>query len=107
MVLSQELLLADEPFSALDFRTRLEMQNVFQQVLAPHTGIAGLLVSHQVEDAVYMADRVVVTTLRPLRAAAEFHVDEPRPRCQSFKGTSAFFDLSNAVTEAFLEATKG
>jgi NitT/TauT family transport system ATP-binding protein len=106
MVLSPQLLLADEPFSALDFRTRVEMQDVFQEVLAPATGIAGLLVSHHVEDAVYMADRVIVTTELPLRTFAAFDVSEPRPRDRSFKRSSAFFDLSNAITEAFLEVTE-
>ncbi len=104
IVLSPRLLLADEPFSALDFHTRVEMQDVFQEVLAPASGIAGIIVSHLVEDAVYMADRVVVTTARPLRAIAQFEVDEPRPRVPSFKRSSAFFDLSNAVAEAFLGA---
>jgi ABC-type nitrate/sulfonate/bicarbonate transport system ATPase subunit len=83
------------------------MQDVFQEVLAPETGISGLLVSHQVEDAVYLADRVIVTTPLPLRRSAAFDVGEPRPRDRSFKRSSMFFDLSNAVTEAFLEATKG
>lgn len=104
LVLEPYVLIADEPFSALDFQTRRDIQDVFQRVLDPKTGISALLVSHQVEDAVYMADKVIVASPVPMTPVETFDVPEPRPRNQDFKKTRTFFELTNFVTEAFVKA---
>lgn len=92
------VLLLDEPLGALDALTRREMQTWMQEVLAvdPAGGAAAaeagaaeatggggrtvLLVTHDVEEAILLADRVVVLSPRPARVVADVRVDLPRPR---------------------------
>jgi NitT/TauT family transport system ATP-binding protein len=73
------VLALDEPFASLDAITRLQMQGWLSEVLErePRTVV---LVTHDVEEAVMLADRVVVLSPRPGRAAADIEVDLPRPR---------------------------
>jgi NitT/TauT family transport system ATP-binding protein len=73
------LLALDEPFASLDAITRAEMQGWLERALAgePRTVV---LVTHDVEEAVVLADRVVVMSPRPGRAVAEIEVALPRPR---------------------------
>ena len=73
------VLLLDEPFAALDAITRAEMQQWLADALAaePRTVV---LVTHDVEEALFLADRVVVLSPRPGRVVAELDVPLPRPR---------------------------
>jgi NitT/TauT family transport system ATP-binding protein len=73
------VLCLDEPFAALDALTRQEMQDWLAGALAlaPRTVV---LVTHDVEEAVVLADRVLVLSPRPGRVIATLDVDVPRPR---------------------------
>ena len=79
LLAGKPVLALDEPFASLDAITRAEMQSWLAQVLAsePRTVV---LVTHDVEEAVVLADRVVVMSPRPGRAIAEVEVSVPRPR---------------------------
>jgi ABC-type nitrate/sulfonate/bicarbonate transport system ATPase subunit len=79
LLAGKPVLALDEPFAALDALTRQEMQSWLAGALAeePRTVV---LVTHDVEEAVVLADRVVVMSPRPGRAVAELPVDVPRPR---------------------------
>jgi len=74
-----DVLLMDEPFSALDYLTRLRMRNELARVLSeiPRTAV---LVTHDIEEAAQLADRIVVLTQRPARIRREFRISTPRPR---------------------------
>jgi NitT/TauT family transport system ATP-binding protein len=74
-----DILLLDEPFSSLDYLTRLRMRNELARMLAqlPRTVV---LVTHDIEEAAQLADRIVVLSDRPARICSEFHVDLLRPR---------------------------
>ncbi|KQT63987.1 MULTISPECIES: ABC transporter ATP-binding protein [unclassified Aureimonas] len=73
------LLLLDEPFGKLDSLTRLTMQRELI-ALWKRSGFTALLVTHDVEEALLLADRVVVFSDRPARIVAEIPVEKPHPR---------------------------
>lgn len=74
-----DILLLDEPFSALDYLTRLRLRQELSRMLdeRPRTTV---LVTHDIEEAAQLADRVIVLTERPARPRAEFTITVPRPR---------------------------
>jgi NitT/TauT family transport system ATP-binding protein len=79
LLAGKPVLALDEPFAALDAITRAEMQGWLAHVLElePRTVV---LVTHDVEEAVMLADHVVVMSARPGRALADIPVDVPQPR---------------------------
>jgi NitT/TauT family transport system ATP-binding protein len=82
------VLLLDEPFGALDALTRADLQEWLEAALSDEPRTV-LLVTHDVEEAVYLADRVVVLSPRPGRVIAEFEVDLARPRSITDPGLTA------------------
>ena len=74
-----EILLMDEPFGALDAQTRNQMQKELLRIWS-ETKKTVVFVTHSVDEAVYLADRVVVLTARPSRIKEIFKVDQQRPR---------------------------
>jgi NitT/TauT family transport system ATP-binding protein len=79
LVGSPEFMLMDEPFAALDFQTRVLMQQFLLEVWAGFRSTI-LFVTHQIDEAVLLADRVVVMSAAPGRVLEEVRIDLPRPR---------------------------
>jgi ABC-type nitrate/sulfonate/bicarbonate transport system ATPase subunit len=96
LLAGKPVLALDEPFAALDAITRAEMQGWLARVLAsePRTVV---LVTHDVEEAVVLADRVVVMSPRPGRVVAEIEIDVPRPRRRT---DAAVVELRERALEA-------
>jgi len=80
LIREPDLLLLDEPFGALDALTRIRMQDLLREVHRKHDA-AVLLVTHDVEEAILLADRVIVLSDGALRA--DVRIDQPRPRSRA------------------------
>ena len=78
-IVKPEILYLDEPFSALDALMNLRMRNELLRILAEEKHTV-LLITHDVDEALYMADRILVLSPRPARIQARFELDMPHPR---------------------------
>jgi NitT/TauT family transport system ATP-binding protein len=87
-----EVLLMDEPFAALDAQTRDLMQVELLRIWREARKTV-LFVTHQIDEAIYLSDRVLVMTKRPGRTKKIFHVKLPRPREYEMRVTPEFNDL--------------
>jgi ABC-type nitrate/sulfonate/bicarbonate transport system ATPase subunit len=79
LVVKPEILYMDEPFSALDALMSLKMQVELRRILDEERHTV-LLITHDVEEAIYLADRILVLSARPTTIQTTFHVDLPHPR---------------------------
>jgi len=93
-----KILLLDEPFGALDHQTRGLMQELLL-ALWENEKTTVLFVTHDIEEAIFMAGRVVVMSARPGRIKAEVAVPLPHPRHYTVKTTPAFSALKARLTE--------
>lgn len=81
LALNPKLLLLDEPFASLDAMVRFELEDLVSN-LVKKTGVTSVLVTHDVEEAIYMSDRVVVLSGSPASIAQDIRVELGRPRNQ-------------------------
>src|SRR5580765_8512241 len=95
-----EVLFLDEPFSALDFEMTLFIREKLQEVFI-QTGTTMLLVSHDLEEAVYLADRVLLLTKRPTRVAEILPYTDPRPRTVATLSDPSFVATKKRSLEIF------
>jgi NitT/TauT family transport system ATP-binding protein len=99
LVYQPQVLLLDEPFAALDAQLRIAMHDLLLRLWSEKQQTI-LLVTHDLVEAITLADRVVVFTRRPARVAFEQEIDLPRPRdVQHVRFTPRFEELYNAIWE--------
>ena len=91
-----EVLLLDEPFASLDAQTREIMQSELLRITTEARKTA-IFVTHQIDEAVYLSDRVLVFTVRPGRLKEEVRIDLPRPRQLAVKRTPEFVEYANHI----------
>lgn len=94
-----EILLLDEPFGALDALTRIEMQKEVLNIRSyNHTTM--ILVTHDIDEAIYLSDRIIVTSNRPAAIKKEFKVELSRPRMRT---DSDFMRLKSKIFREFFD----
>ncbi len=94
-----KMLLMDEPFGALDALTRHHMQELLTGIWEKHR-LTVLFITHDVEEAVYLSDRVAVMTNRPGRIKTVVPIDLPRPRHYDMVASPEFQQLHRTVLNA-------
>ncbi|HLJ27056.1 MAG TPA: ABC transporter ATP-binding protein [Candidatus Angelobacter sp.] len=96
LALRPSVILMDEPFGALDAQTRSEMQQLLLQIW-DETACTILFVTHDVEEAVYLADRIFIMSSHPGTIVEDVQVPFDRPRDLGLKEKSEFHDLQHYV----------
>lgn len=96
LIHNPQILLLDEPFGMLDAMTRAQLVADLQRIwLALRNTV--LMITHNIEEAVFLADRVLVLSPRPSRVVADIAVDLPRPRTIASVRRAAFTQLTEAI----------
>ncbi len=93
---SPQVLLMDEPFGALDAQTRVVMQEILTNMWQ-RLRISVLFITHDIDEAIFLSDRIYVMTARPGRIKAEIPIDLPRPRTAAMMSSPAFIALVQRV----------
>jgi NitT/TauT family transport system ATP-binding protein len=102
LVMEPQLLLLDEPFAALDAQTREFMQVELLKILA-RVGATALFITHQISEAVFLSNRVVVFSARPARIKDVIAVDLPPARTLGLKQTVEFLALERRIWQLIEE----
>ena len=98
LVSDPAMLLLDEPFSALDELTR-DFMNMELQRICMERGATAFLVTHSLDEAVILSDRILVMKARPGRVVENFRVDLPRPRTLEMINTPEFGQIVAHIRE--------
>ncbi|MCZ7564926.1 MAG: ABC transporter ATP-binding protein [Burkholderiales bacterium] len=91
-----EVLLMDEPFGALDAQTRLVMQALLLEIWEGSRKTV-VFVTHDIDEAIYLADRILIMSTGPGTVKAEYPVKAPRPRPADFVISEQFLDLKRRI----------
>lgn len=105
LVVDPDVLLMDEPFASVDAQTREIMQGELLRIWSKHKKTV-LFVTHQIDEAVYLSDRVLVLTARPGQVKEVIEVDIPRPRPLAVKRTAGFMRIVDKIWSLIEEEVK-
>ncbi len=102
LVHDPEILMMDEPFGALDALTREQIRIDLERIWLEKKNTV-LFVTHDINEAILLSDRVIVMSPRPGKIHAEFTIDLPRPRRLRITETEEFIEYKKKITGIFLE----
>ncbi|MBU7575596.1 MAG: ABC transporter ATP-binding protein [Hydrogenophaga sp.] len=102
LVSEPKVLLLDEPFGALDYQTRIQMQELLLRLWQEYRPTI-FFITHDVSEAIFVADRVLVMTRRPGRVKLSVRVEADKPRTADFLSTPYFIDLQRELLHAVQE----
>jgi len=103
IITSPTTLLLDEPFSALDYENQLRLRDVLQNYYLSSRATV-LIVTHSIEEAVYLADEIVVLSQKPARVIGRVKNPLPRPRTIDAMKSKNFHSAKSEVLELFRRA---
>lgn len=95
-LINSELMLLDEPFGALDAITRLKMQELLLEVWRKYNHTV-LFITHDIEEAIFLSDRVYVMSARPGKIVKKINIDIPRPRKENDTFTEKFVEYKRTI----------
>lgn len=93
-----EVALLDEPFSALDTLTKSEMHRWYLEMMEK-LRLSTLFVTHDIDEAILLSDRIYLLAGRPGKISAEIRIDEPRPRGRDFTLSEKFLEYKKQILE--------
>ncbi|GAA5166751.1 ABC transporter ATP-binding protein [Viridibacterium curvum] len=99
---SPQVLLMDEPFGALDAQTRVVMQEILTNMWQKFR-LSVLFITHDIDEAVFLSDRIYVMTARPGRIKAEIRIDLPRPRTAAMTSSPEFITYVQQLRQLIRE----
>jgi NitT/TauT family transport system ATP-binding protein len=105
LAVDPELLLLDEPFAALDAQTRELMQAELLRIWQ-ESGKTAIFITHQIDEAIYLSDRVLVFSARPGTIRETLRIDLPRPRPLQIKRDPRFIAYADRIWELIQEETR-
>lgn len=106
MINDPKIMILDEPFRGLDAMTR-ELMQEFYVGLFEEVGRTNLFITHEIDEAIFLADRLIIMTYQPGRVKAEIEIDLPRPRDFRMLASPRFMEIrEQAIELLYEEATK-
>jgi NitT/TauT family transport system ATP-binding protein len=106
LAVKPNIILMDEPFGALDVQTRLGMQNLINELWEEIEGTI-LFVTHDIPEAIYLADKIHILSAGPGRIVDEIEVDLPLHRTEDLKNSARFRELETVVLERIRAEARG
>jgi len=94
-----DVILMDEPFGALDAQTRLSMQSLLLSIWQQSRKTV-LFVTHDIDEAIYLGDRVLIMSAGPGTIISEVHIEAPRPRDEDFLVSDGFMQAKRQIFRA-------
>jgi len=102
MVAQPRMLLMDEPFGALDYQTRIQMQELLLRLWQEHRPTV-FFITHDIAEAIFVSDRILVISPRPGRIRLEVRVHTSKPRSREFLSSGEFISLQKQLLQAMQE----
>jgi NitT/TauT family transport system ATP-binding protein len=100
LIADPDLILLDEPFASLDYRARINMHEKVQEIFL-NTKQTAILVSHEIDEAILLSDRVLVLSHRPARILADVSVKFSKPRPRELVLTEDFLQIKREIFKYF------
>ena len=105
LITNPDIILFDEPFASLDFQTRIEMNNIIEEIWLK-TKKTIIFISHDIEEAIKLSDRLLLFSPRPARIEREYVIPFERPRTSRMETDNQFMELKNEIVTYFTKMTK-
>ncbi|MDF2614858.1 MAG: transporter ATP-binding protein [Clostridia bacterium] len=93
---SKEMMLLDEPFSALDTITKSSMHSWYLRIMS-HVKSSTLFITHDIDEAIYLSDRIYILTGRPGKVTKEIIIDSKRERAEDFTTSDTFIHYKKVI----------
>lgn len=102
LIIEPELMLYDEPFSALDYQTNLHMMSWIKKISSENE-ITSIFVSHQIDEAIYLGDRLIMMSHRPSNILHNTYIELEKERNLSIIGNSDFQKIKEKTLDNFIK----